>query len=77
MDFPILLLFGDRDTQNPTDLSIAAWKGSLERGGNRQFTIKTFPKAGHGIRTWIEGHHEGGRPPFADGYHETMDRWLV
>jgi pimeloyl-ACP methyl ester carboxylesterase len=77
MGFPVLLLFGGRDTQNPTDLSVTAWRQSLERAGNRHFTIKTFSEAGHGIRIWRDGHHGGERPPFADGYHETMDRWLA
>ncbi len=76
MTFPILLLFGERDTQTPTALSVERWRESLEKAGNENFTIKLFPEAGHGIRL---GHHgaDAERPPFAEGYHETMDGWLA
>jgi len=75
MTQPILILFGGRDTEAPAALSVERWRESLEQAGNQRFTIKLFPEAGHGIRL---GHHgDGGeRPPFAEGYHETMDTWL-
>lgn len=77
MRFPVLLLFGGRDTLVPTDESVAAWRRGLERAGNTRFQISVFPEAGHGIRMWGEGHHgDGGRPPFAEGYWERMTDWL-
>jgi pimeloyl-ACP methyl ester carboxylesterase len=76
MTQPILLLFGERDTETPAALSAERWRASLEKAGNRSFTLELFPEAGHGIRL---GHHgaPGERPPFAEGYHETMDGWLA
>jgi pimeloyl-ACP methyl ester carboxylesterase len=76
MTFPILLLFGEKDTETPAPLSVVRWRESLEKAGNERFTIRLFPEAGHGIRL---GHHgaSGERPPFAEGYHETMDGWLL
>lgn len=73
--FPTLLLFGERDTQTPAALSAERWRQSLEKAGNDQFTIRMFPEAGHAIRL---GHHGAAvdRPPFAEGYHETLDAWL-
>jgi dienelactone hydrolase len=77
MRFPVLVLFGGRDTEAPAEASIAAWRRGLEAAGNPDFAIRLFPEAGHGIRLWSSGHHGGGRPPFAEGYFETMDDWLL
>lgn len=76
MTFPVLLLFGEKDTQTPAALSVDRWRQSLEAAGNRCFEIEVFPEAGHGIRLGAHG-SRGERPPFADGYHETMERWLA
>ena len=74
--FPVLVMFGGRDTQAPPEASIAAWRRDFEAAGNAEAKIELFPEAGHGIRLWREGHDGGGRPPFADGYHEVMIDWL-
>lgn len=76
MRFPVLVLFGDRDTETPAEASVQAWRAGLEAAGNPDFKIRRFAEAGHGIRLWKSGHHEGGHPPFAEGYFETMDAWL-
>jgi len=77
MKFPILLLFGENDTDGPVDLAVRNWKKGLSKTGNKDYTIKIFPKANHGIR--LGGHHGGGNgwPWFADGYLETLSSWLV
>jgi pimeloyl-ACP methyl ester carboxylesterase/2'-5' RNA ligase len=73
---PVLLLFGDRDTDHPTDLAVTRWQEGLTAAGNDQVTVKVFPGAGHGIRM-REGHSGSGRAPFADGYMEAQLDWLV
>lgn len=69
---PVLLLFGDRDRDQPTELAVKRWREGLARAGNDAVTLMVFPGAGHGIR--VGGHH--GRAPFADGYWEVQLGWL-
>lgn len=70
---PILLLFGDRDTDQPTALAVERWREGLARAGNDQVTLVVFPGAGHGIRM---GDRHTGAGPFADGYAELQLGWL-
>lgn len=72
---PVLLMFGDRDTDHPTALAAERWRESLKRAGNDRFTLITFPGAGHGIRT-RDGYTGSGPAPFADGYLEIQLGWL-
>lgn len=73
---PILLLFGDQDTNHPTKLAVERWREGLNIGGNSNATVVVFPSAGHGIRM-REGYTGQGRPPFADGYLELQLGWLL
>jgi pimeloyl-ACP methyl ester carboxylesterase len=77
---PILLMFGDSDTDQPTATAVARWREGLAKAGNDKVTLVVFPGAGHGIpiRTGTAGgdHTGGGRAPFADGYAEVMLGWL-
>jgi pimeloyl-ACP methyl ester carboxylesterase len=72
---PLLLMFGDRDTDHPTAVAVQKWREGLKRAANDELTLVVFPGAGHGIRM-REGHTSAGRPPFADGYTEVMLGWL-
>lgn len=72
---PVLLLFGDRDRDHPSQLASAQWRAGLSEAGNQAGTIVMFPGAGHGIRM-RDGFTGTGRPPFADGYHDVMLGWL-
>jgi len=72
---PVLLMFGDKDTEHPTELAVQKWKDGLKKAGNKSATVVVFPGAGHGIRM-REGFFGKGRPPFADGYSEVMLGWL-
>ena len=73
---PVLLLFGDRDTDHPTALAVTRWREGLAKAGNERVTLMVFPGAGHGIRM-REGHNGPGRPPFAGGYAEVQLGWLL
>lgn len=72
---PLLLMFGDRDTEHPTPLAVRKWRDGLAAAGNDRATLMVFPGAGHGIRM-RDGFTGSGRPPFADGYAEAMIGWL-
>lgn len=69
---PVLLMFGDKDDNNPTVLSVKKWREGLTKGGNKNITLMIFPGAGHGIRVGEHSH----KAPFADGYKEAMLGWL-
>jgi pimeloyl-ACP methyl ester carboxylesterase len=72
---PILLMFGDRDSDHPTSIAVQKWREGLKKAGNHDVTLMVFPGAGHGIRM-REGYAGSGRPPFAEGYFESMVGWL-
>jgi uncharacterized protein len=72
---PLLLMFGERDTDHPTEIAVRKWRDGLKEAGNAKATIMVYPGAGHGIRM-REGYTGSGRPPFADGYSELMLGWL-
>ena len=72
---PVLLMFGDKDREQPTDIAVERWREGLQKAGNNDVTVMIFPGAGHGIR--MGRHHSGAkRPPFADGYWDVMVGWL-
>jgi len=71
----LLLMFGDQDTEHPTEAAIKGWRAGLKRAGDSKLTLMVFPGAGHGIRmSKARGDHR--RAPFADGYEEAMLGWL-
>jgi len=79
MRFPILLLFGEKDTENPTSLAVSKWEEGLMNANNDAFTIKVFPGANHGLRM---GDHHGyvsgqGWHRFAEGSIELQLNWLT
>jgi pimeloyl-ACP methyl ester carboxylesterase len=65
---PVLVIFGERDVAVPVRRSVEVYEQALTRGGNRDFTIKVFPGADHGIRV-------GGE--FAPSYLELMSEWIL
>ncbi|HET9252529.1 MAG TPA: alpha/beta hydrolase [Candidatus Eisenbacteria bacterium] len=47
---PVLLIYGDRDTDQPAETGAARWRAALANGGNDRATIVTFPGADHTLR---------------------------
>lgn len=47
---PVLLLFGDRDTEQPTEIAVERWRDALAKGGNVRTTVMVFPGADHTMR---------------------------
>ena len=75
LHIPVLLLFGGRDKQLPTELSLERWKAGLARS-EAQATVRVFAEASHGL-TLGEHHRDGSHPPrYAVGYFETLTAWL-
>ena len=70
----VLLLFGDQDDDQPTNIAVDRWRKGLT--GSKQTTINIFPGAGHGIRLASHPGSQYQRAPFADGYMELQLGWL-
>lgn len=64
---PVLAIFGEADTSVPVEKSVTLYKQYLSEAGNKEVTIRVFPKASHTIR--VDG-------VFASGYFELMLDWL-
>jgi pimeloyl-ACP methyl ester carboxylesterase len=83
---PVLALFGEKDTSCPVARSVAVIRRGLARAGNKDVTIKVFPRAGHAITAAQTGGRKearragvrrpGAGPEFVPGYLETMGEWL-
>jgi pimeloyl-ACP methyl ester carboxylesterase len=85
---PVLAVFGEKDTSCPVADSVAVLRRGLEMAGNRDVTVKVFPRADHGITVSQTGGRKearerkrsrpaGAEPEFAPGYLDTMSGWLT
>lgn len=80
---PFLGIWGETDRLVPALLSVDIFRQELEAAGNRNFTLKVFADADHGIYTSETGsrreraeRRELGDLHFAPGYFELMKNWL-
>ena len=76
---PALFVFGSVDSNMPVDASIPLMKGALKRAGNRDYTIRVFPRGRHDL---IEGINGGPREfprmtRFVPGYWDAMADWVT
>jgi uncharacterized protein len=76
---PVLAILGERDTFFPVKEGVARVEAALKKGGNKDFAIKVFPKANHGL--W-EAETGGNRDyakvkRYAPGFLQTMVDWMV
>lgn len=53
---PILVLIGEKDTQVPADVNLAAIKSALKQAGNNKYEIKKLPGLNHLFQTAQTGH---------------------
>ena len=65
---PVLAIFGESDIMVPVKDSASVFEEALNEAGNKDYTIKVFPEADHGIMVDDE---------YADGYLDTMTGWLL
>src|SRR5207302_1361096 len=47
---PVLVMFGELDDVVPVHISVERIEAALKRAGNRDATVKVFPKANHTIQ---------------------------
>ncbi len=76
---PVLAVYGEDDTSSPVARSVAVLRRGLERGGNKDVTVKVFPRAGHALTVSRAGgrNEAGAAPEFAPGYLELMSGWMA
>lgn len=75
MKMPVLLMFGDQDHNNPTDISVMKWTEALDEASNENYQVNVFKGAGHGLT--IGGHHTKGFPKYAEGHIDILKDWLI
>jgi dienelactone hydrolase len=68
---PALFLFGADDRLVPVPKSVDIIRQTLNESGRRDFTIKVFPGADHGL------HAPPGSMRLAPGFEETMKEWVL
>ncbi|WP_414940442.1 alpha/beta hydrolase family protein [Amycolatopsis sp. cmx-11-51] len=71
---PVLGLWGELDRLTPPGEAVRIFRETLERTGNRQYTLKVFPQAQHGLRRTTDGFDvlDG----FAPGYLDLVGTWV-
>jgi uncharacterized protein len=67
---PVLIIYGERD--NPSQ-SIARIEQALKEAGNRNYTVRVFPKADHSLE--VRG--EDDRTKWAEGFLELLTNWTL
>ncbi|MEU3770917.1 prolyl oligopeptidase family serine peptidase [Amycolatopsis keratiniphila] len=71
---PVLGLWGELDRLTPPGEAVRIFRETLDRAGNRQYTLKVFPQAQHGLRQTTDGFDKLGG--FAPGYLELVADWV-
>jgi uncharacterized protein len=77
---PVLSIYGEMDQAVPVAESIKRTRKALEKAGNKDYTVKVFPKADHTLeseQSKIEDGRSRQGEKYAPGYFETMSGWLT
>jgi pimeloyl-ACP methyl ester carboxylesterase len=77
---PVLALFGGLDLQVPAEQNRDAVVKALEKGGNKDVTVKTFPDANHLYQKAVTGgpaEYATLPPEFVSGFLETIGDWIL
>ncbi|HKR60362.1 MAG TPA: alpha/beta fold hydrolase [Pyrinomonadaceae bacterium] len=76
---PVLMYYGEVDSNLPVQASIPIIEQALKRAGNKDYTIKVFPRGRHDL---VEGENGGPKEStrmkrFVPGYWSAMSDWLA
>ncbi|MBA4124159.1 MAG: alpha/beta fold hydrolase [Acidobacteria bacterium] len=76
LKIPVLAIFGELDTEVPANRIADATRKALRSGKSKDYTVKVFPRATHGILVFPEE----GKPwhffRYADGFLDLMTDWV-
>ena len=70
---PVLNIDGELDKNVPVEESFTRMESALKKAGNKDFTLKVFPKADHSILV----PSGSGRPVLAPGFLDFITDWLL
>ena len=76
---PVLILFGELDTQVLASQNLEPMENALKEGGNKDFKTVIIPKANHLFQeavTGSPGEYGSLKKEFAPGFLSTMGEWL-
>jgi hypothetical protein len=80
---PVLAIYGAKDRMVPVEENEPLLARFLKEGGNRDVTIRVFPKGNHGLRlcktgtaTEIVQLWQQKRERYVPGYRKLMVRWI-
>jgi dienelactone hydrolase len=73
---PVLAVWGQLDGEVPAEKSHEILDSALRRAGNRDFTLRVFPNAGHGMSVVRLDASVWDWPRLAPGYDELLVTWL-
>jgi len=77
---PVLALFGGKDLQVPAVQNEPAVTQALEKGGNKDYTVKVFPDANHLFQSATTGNpseYATLKPEFTAGFLDTISAWIL
>lgn len=82
--FPVLIIFGEKDTQVDIEQSAIAYREALTKAGNTNYDIKIFPNSDHTLTVSETGSMKESDEKQANnlieivpGYLESMREWLI
>lgn len=67
---PTLIIYGEKDTPSA---GIARIEQALREAGNRDYTVRVFPRADHSL----EVRQENGRMVWAEGFLDLLTNWTL
>jgi len=81
--FPVLAIFGEKDTQIPPSISAESYRQALKKAGNEHSKVIMFPGADHvifntttgSLREW-EDKFRNQQMDYVPKYLDTMTKWL-
>ena len=79
MHWPVLVLLGELDANAPAKVSAAIFERGLDKGGNRDYSVRILPKANHGLFEAETGYSvEWPRlKRYVPGYMDGITDWLL
>jgi len=77
---PVLMLFGELDLQVPYQLNKEIMVDALRKSGNKDYTVKVFPKANHLFQyaqTGSPTEYSKLEKKFVSGFLKFMSKWIL
>jgi dienelactone hydrolase len=74
---PVLAIFGESDVLTPPRESAAIWASQLQAGGNRDYSVRLFPHATHGLLVSDRPFEVLPESRLAPGYLKSMVDWIT